>query len=322
MGLISVIVPCYNEEESIRELYGELTGSLQGREYEILFINDGSTDSSEEILRELCNKDTRVKLVNLKKNLGQTPAMAAGFDYCRGDYVVTIDSDLQNDPKDIPMLIKRMDEGGFDIVSGFRAKRKDPFLTRKLPSKIANFIIAKVTGVKLTDFGCTLKVYKREVVKNLRLYGEMHRFIPAIANLRGAKIDEVAVNHRKRKYGQSKYGLKRTFKVLLDLITLKFMGSYSTRPLYFFGGAGFISIIASFLALFSLIYLKVFYGYPMIKSPLLLLSALLFLVGFICILIGLLAEIMTRIYFEGQGKKIYIIKDSVNIDDKTNECVE
>ncbi|MBI4242546.1 MAG: glycosyltransferase family 2 protein, partial [Planctomycetes bacterium] len=279
---------------------------------------DGSNDKTEEIISNLCGQDKKLKLINLKKNMGQTAALSAGFHRATGEYIITIDADLQNDPNDIPTLLNYLEAGSYDIVSGHRANRKDAFITRTLPSKIANKLIALLSGVKLNDFGCTLKIYKKEILKGIHLYGDMHRFIPALASWQGAKIGEIPVNHRARKYGKSKYGLARIFKVTLDLMIIKFMGSYSTRPLHFFGGAGLISIFFSFLCGVLLIYLKLAKGESIINSPLLHLASLLFLIGFQSILMGLLAEIMTRTYFESQNKPIYFIRDTKNLDEYKN----
>lgn len=300
----------------MQQLYEEITLALSGNDYdyEIIFINDGSSDATEDKAVKLCSIDKKVRLINFKRNMGQTSAILAGFDHATGDYIVTLDADLQNDPADIPRMMEYAISNGYDIVSGYRQNRKDPFLTRILPSKIANILISKISEVKLKDFGCTLKVYNKDSIANLRLYGDMHRFIPVIASWRGAKIGELAVNHRHRKYGKSKYGLGRTLKVILDLITIKFMGSYSTRPLHFFGGAGLFTILLSFLIVILLTYQKFTQGISMIQSPLLHLSALLFLIGVQSILIGLLAEIMTRTYFESQNKPTYFIKNTVNMD--------
>ncbi|RTZ61357.1 MAG: glycosyltransferase, partial [Gammaproteobacteria bacterium] len=236
---ISVVIPVYNEEENLKPLYGELKEVLKSLpyEYEIIFVDDGSTDGSYEILKKLALEDKKVKVIRFRRNYGQTAAMYAGFQYAQGDVIITMDGDLQNDPHDIPKLLEKINEG-YDIVSGWRKNRKDPFLTRILPSKIANWIISKVTGVHLHDYGCTLKAYRKEVAKNFRLYGDMHRFLPAVAKSFGAKITEIVVNHRPRIHGRSKYGIGRTVRVILDIFLVKFLNDYLNKPMYVFGSTG------------------------------------------------------------------------------------
>jgi glycosyltransferase involved in cell wall biosynthesis len=307
---ISVVSPVFNEEDNVEELYNELVISLErtGKNFEIIFVDDGSTDSTFERLKKIRERDKRVKIIRFRRNFGQTPALSAGFDYARGEIIITIDADLQNDPSDIEILLKKMEEG-YDLVSGWRWKRKDNFLTRILPSKIANFLISMITGVKLHDYGCTLKAYRSEVVKNIRLYGEMHRFVPAVASLLGINVAEVKVNHRKRKAGKSKYGIGRTIRVILDLITVKFLISYSTRPLQIFGLIGLITGGTGFLLGVYLTYLKIIERQAIGNRPLLLLSVLLIFLGAQFISLGLLAEMLSRTYHEAVEKKIYAIKE-------------
>jgi glycosyltransferase involved in cell wall biosynthesis len=313
---ISVVVPLLNEEESLVTLYEQITQAVTGRyDYEVLFIDDGSTDRSFEILKAFHQKDPRVRVIRFRRNFGQTAAMSAGFAHARGEVIVALDADLQNDPADIPMLMDKLNEG-FDVVSGWRKNRKDKALTRRLPSKIANGLIAWITGVKLHDYGCTLKAYRREVLQETRLYGEMHRFIPAIASWAGARIAEVVVNHRPRTAGVAKYGLGRTFKVILDLITLKFLGSYSTKPIYIFGGLGGLTAVFSILFGLLVISEKVNQGEDMSGNPLLLLSAVLMITTVQFILMGLLAELLVRTYHESQNRPTYVIKEVLESADQ------
>lgn len=314
---ISVISPVFNEEENVEELYKELVSSVEKIEktFEIIFVDDGSTDSTFERLKKLREKDKRVKIIRFRRNFGQTAALSAGFDYSKGETIITIDADLQNDPADIELLLKKIEEG-YDLVSGWRWKRKDKFLTRVLPSKIANFLISSITGVRLHDYGCTLKAYRKEVVKNIRLYGEMHRFVPAVASLLGIKVAEVKVNHRKRKAGKSKYGIGRTIRVILDLITVKFLISYSTRPLQIFGLIGILTGGTGFLIGLYLTYLKLIERQAIGNRPLLLLSVLLIFLGAQFISLGLLAEMLSRTYHEAVEKKIYVVKEFHGIEEE------
>lgn len=306
---ISVIVPILNEEENIRPLYSELIDTLSplNRRYEIIFIDDGSTDKSFETLACIQKEDANVRVIQFRRNFGQTAALSAGFHYAHGDTIVTIDADLQNDPRDIPKLLEKLEEG-YDLVTGWRFDRKDPFLTRKLPSIIANNIISLITKVKLHDYGCTLKAFKREVIENIRLYGEMHRFIPAITSWMGISIVEVKVNHRARRAGKSKYGISRTIRVILDLITVKFLLAFSTRPIQIFGLIGFICGIIGFVTALYLTIQRQFYGIPLANRPLLLLAILLIFMGLQFITLGLLAELQARTYHEAQNKPIYVIR--------------
>lgn len=307
---LSVIVPVYNETQSLHDLHRALHNALGDLEttWEVVFIDDGSSDNSVQVLERLAAADPQhVSLVELRRNFGQTAAIAAGIDNAAGDVIVLIDADLQNDPADIPMMLEKIEQG-YDVVSGWRVNRQDRFLTRRFPSRIANGLISYVTGVHLHDYGCTLKAYRREVLTGYRLYGEMHRFIPAYANLVGAKMIEVPVSHHPRKFGRTKYGLNRTFKVLLDLFTVKFLLSYASKPIYLFGGAGFILMAASFVVLAYLVTVRLMGGEHMIRSPLLLMSMMLFILGFQSILMGLIAELLARTYHESQHKPTYTVR--------------
>ena len=307
---LSVVIPVYNEEESLEPLLRELRSALEpiGRSYEIIIVDDGSTDGTYPILCRLYQREAGLKAVRLKRNFGQTAAVAAGFAYAQGEVIVAMDGDGQNEPKDIPTLLSKLEEG-FDLVSGWRSPRKDPFWSRRLPSRVANGLISWTTQVKLHDYGCTLKALRRDIAKDLRLYGEMHRFIPAIAFERGAKIAEIKVRHRPRQWGKSKYTIARTFRVLLDLMTVKFMLSYATRPLHVFGGIGLISGGIGFLIAVYLTAEKIFYEATIGGRPLLLLSILLILIGFQFISMGLLGEMLARTYHEATDKPIYVVKE-------------
>ena len=313
---ISVVIPLYNEEENVRELHDRLKAVLDamGTDYEVLFIDDGSTDSTLQLLQDIQAQDNQVVVLSLRRNFGQTAAFAAGFDYSRGDIIVTMDGDLQNDPNDIPRLIELMKD--HDLVSGWRRKRKDHFISRRLPSLMANWLISKVTGVNLHDYGCSLKAYKRDVIKNLKLYGEMHRFIPAVASWYGVRIAEIETTHHPRLRGKSKYGISRTMKVVLDLITVKFLQSFSTKPLQFFGPIGLASGMLGFLISLYLAIEKLLLGKDIGGRPLLLLGALLIIVGIQFIGMGLLGEMMVRVYHETQKKPIYVIKKVIGPGNK------
>ncbi len=309
---ISVVIPVYNEEENLGKLHGELREVLDGFkgeiDSEVIYVDDGSSDTSFSILKELVEKDSRVRVIRFRKNYGQTAAMAAGFDHASGEVIITMDADRQNDPTDIPRLIDKIDEG-FDVVSGWRKDRKDPFLNRRLPSMVANGLISFITRVHLHDYGCTLKAYRSEIVKNIHLYGEMHRFIPAIASWLGVSIAEVPVNHRPRTAGKSKYGISRTVRVILDLITVKFLLSFSTRPIQFFGILGVISGGVGFLIGLYLTVLKYVYHQSIGGRPLLMLAVLLIFIGVQFVSMGLLGELMARTYHETQGKPIYWVRE-------------
>jgi glycosyltransferase involved in cell wall biosynthesis len=305
---ISVVIPLYNEEENVHILHKRLKEVLDETrlDYEILYVDDGSQDNTLDHLEEIQKNDKNVVVLSLRRNFGQTAAFAAGFDLSRGDIVVTMDGDLQNDPADIPRLIDALK--GYDLVSGWRKKRKDPFFSRRLPSIIANWLISKVTGVRLHDYGCSLKAYRREVIKNLRLYGEMHRFIPALASWYGVRINEIETTHYPRIMGKSKYGISRTIKVLLDLLTIKFLQNFSTKPMQFFGPVGMIfSIIGTAICLYLTLE-KLIYAVDIGTRPLLLLGVLLLIIGFQFVGMGLLGEMIIRVYHESQKKPIYTIK--------------
>jgi glycosyltransferase involved in cell wall biosynthesis len=313
---LSIVIPIYNEDENVQILHEKLKEVLDPlkKEYEILFVDDGSTDRTLPVLEEIQAKDKRVVVLSLRRNFGQTAAFAAGFDFARGDVIVTMDGDLQNDPADIPRLFELIKDN--DLVSGWRKKRKDPFFTRRLPSTIANWLISNVTGVKLHDYGCSLKAYRRDVIKNLKLYGEMHRFIPAVASWYGVRIAEVEIGHHPRLRGKSKYGISRTIKVVLDLITVKFLQSFSTKPIQFFGPIGVLSGFLGFLILLYLSIDKLFMGHDIGARPLLLLGALLIIVGIQLIGMGLLGEMLVRVYHESQRKPIYVIKKVLGPESK------
>jgi len=307
---LSIVIPLYNEEENVKPLYEKLKAALDGagREYEIIVVDDGSTDGSFEVLKRLHEDDERLKVIRFRRNFGQTAAFAAGFDRSQGEVAITLDADLQNDPADIPLLLEKIEEG-YDVVSGWRLPRQDPFLTRRFPSMIANWLISQVTGVRLHDYGCSLKAYRREVVKNVQLYGELHRFIPAIANWMGVSVAEVPVRHYARRFGKSKYGLSRTARVLLDLLTVRFLLSYSTRPIHIFGGLGLISFVAGIGLGGYLSYVKFILGEKIGERPLLLLAILLMVMGVQLISMGLLGELVVRTYYETLDKPIYAVRE-------------
>lgn len=310
---ISVIVPVFNEKESLNSFVPKLRKILcgSGEDFEILFVDDGSTDGSSGILEELPDQDGRLKLIQFRRNFGQTAALAAGFEYATGNILITIDGDDQNDPDDIPAILSKLREG-YDVVSCWRRKRRDPWLTRRVPSRIANLLISWISGVRLHDYGCTLKGYRIEVLEHIRLYGEMHRFIPIYASWAGARVAEIPVKHHPRLHGSSKYGLSRTFKVILDLLTVKLLGSYSTKPMYFFGGVGMLACAGGiFFAGWTLLD-KFLNEVKAHRNPLLLLAVFLFLLGVQFILMGLVAELLIRTYFESQGKAPYLIKQTKN----------
>ncbi len=314
---LSIVIPIYNEEENLPILYEKLKSVLDklGKSYEIIFVNDGSTDRSWEIIKEFAEKDPHVVGVNFRKNFGQTAAMSAGFEVAQGEVIITMDGDLQNDPEDIPKLLEELNKG-YDIVSGWRKDRKDTFRSRTLPSRIANWLISKVTGVHLHDYGCSLKAYRSDVAKRLDYYGEMHRFLPALAKSVGAKITEIPVKHHPRIYGKSKYGISRTFKVILDLFLVKFLLDYRTKPLRVFGGVGLFLFVIGTLSLLYLIGIKLFLGEDIGQRPLLIFGTLLVLSGIQLISTGIVAELITRTYYEAQEKRPYIIKEIVKKEDK------
>jgi len=308
---LSIVIPFYNEEESVQPLHQQIDRALRevGRPYEVIAVDDGSTDQTLDRLRQAVKEDPRWTVVVLRRNFGQTAALSAGFDHARGEVIVTLDGDLQNDPADIPRLLALIDT--HDVVSGWRMARQDPFLSRRLPSMLANWLISAATGIRLHDYGCTLKAYRRDVVQHLRLYGELHRFIPAIASAMGVSIAEVETHHRPRRFGRSKYTIWRTVRVLLDLISVKFFLSFMTKPIQIFGLIGLIvgAIGAGLLA--YLIGLKLLLAQQIGARPLLLLSVLLVLLGVQLVGMGLLGEMMARIYHEAQGKPIYTVKEII-----------
>jgi glycosyltransferase involved in cell wall biosynthesis len=313
--MLSIIIPVYNEREAVGPLFEKTAEVMRAtaRPWEVIFINDGSTDGSEEVLDEIAVAHPEVKVLHFRRNFGQTAAMMAGFDYARGDVIIPMDGDYQNDPEDIPKMLAKLDEG-FDVVSGWRKDRQDNAIKRNLPSIMANNLISLVSGVRLHDFGCSLKAYRRDVIDGVRLYGEMHRFLPIYTSWHGARTTEVAVNHFKRRTGKSKYGLERVFKVLLDLMVVKFLDRHQQKPMYVFGLAGFIMLAASIaFGLWALV-LNVFDDKPFITTPLPLMTIFTLMTGVICVLMGLLAEMITRTFHESTGKRIYLIRGSRNVD--------
>lgn len=310
---LSLVVPVYNEAQNLLPLHREIVDSCSklNNSYELIFVDDGSWDESFVVLKNIQKDNHKVKVIKLRKNFGQTAALSAGFDYAQGDIIISLDADLQNDPKDFPLLIQKIQEG-YDIVSGWRQKRKDRLLTRRLPSFVGNWLISFFTRIKLHDYGCMLKAFRKEVVKSIRLYGEMHRFIPAIARNMGFLVTEVRVNHRPRLYGKSKYRSTRFIRVMLDLLTVKFLLSYSTRPLQIFGLIGFLTGIIGIILGLYLSYQRLIIKVGISGRPLLLLAILLIVTGLQFITLGLLAEIMVRAYHESVGKKIYIIQEIVD----------
>ena len=311
---VSVILPVLNEEDNLEPLHDRLAETLEsmGRDYEVIYVDDGSTDGSWEVLKKIAARDRHIRLLRLRRNFGQTPALAAGFAHSRHPIVVTLDADLQNDPDDIPRLVEKLGDS-HDVVSGWRRHRRDPWLTRLLPSHIANFLIRKVIGVPLHDFGCTLKAYRREVVQDLSLYGEMHRFLPVLATWVGGRVTELEVAHHPRTRGASKYGLLRTYKVLVDLITLKLIGDFQSRPNYIFGGFGLLSLMLGFLSLNVVAY-RVFVLRRLEATPLVFLMVIFFLTGVFSLFIGFLAEIVIRGFYDTQRKPAYYIRETVGVD--------
>jgi len=314
---ISVVIPLYNEEESVVALHAAVSQSLStyGRPYEIVIVDDGSSDGSFALLADLAAGDEHLRVVRLRRNFGQTAAFSAGFDHALGNVIITMDADLQNDPADIPLLMAKINEG-YDIVSGWRKDRQDRLLDRRLPSILANRLISNVTDVQLHDYGCSLKAYRSDVLHEVNLYGELHRFIPALASQIGAKITEVPVNHRARQFGTSKYGIGRTIRVVLDLITVWFLGAYATRPLQVFGGAGLLFSGLGFALGIYLSIVKLIGGEDIGGRPLLILVALLIMVGVQLITMGLIAEMITRTYHESQSKPIYVVREVLRSEDK------
>lgn len=311
---VSIVIPVFNEYQSLHEFHQSLLDVVVGfqQDWEIIYVDDGSIDASYQIVEEFAREDPdHITAIKLRRNFGQTAAIAAGIDHSDGEIIVLLDADMQNDPQDIPLLIAKLDDG-FDVVSGWRNNREDSFITKTMPSKVANRLISWVTGVKLHDYGCTLKAYRREVITGFRLYGEMHRFIPAYAGYVGARITEVPVKHHPRKYGKTKYGLERTIKVILDLFTVKFLISYSHKPLYLFGGLGLALFSFGCLILLYLLIRRLYVGISPFSSPLFPTSIMLALMGFQSLLMGLIAELLARTYHEAQGKTTYTIAEKAN----------
>ena len=309
---LSVVLPIFNEEQSLEDLYSKLSEFIVHEHNEIIAVNDGSKDNSLEVLKKIAEKDKKFRIIDLKINSGQTAAINAGIKNSKGEIIVLIDSDLENDPADIPKLLKKLDEG-YDVVSGWRKNRwKGNFLMRKLPSMLANRLISKVSGVRLNDYGCTLKAYKKNVIQDVHLYGEMHRFIPVFCSWQGGKVAEVEVSYKQRKYGKSNYGIARTYKVILDLILIRYMHKYLHKPIHFFGGFGFISFALSFIVFMWAVYYKVIGGKDFVQTPLPILSGVFFIVGFLMILMGIIAEVLMRTYYETQNKLPYHIKQKIN----------
>ena len=308
---LSIVVPLYNEAESLPSLVEQLLAALRplGRSFELVLVDDGSSDDTAAVLRHLAAQTPELVAVLLRRNYGQTPAMSAGFDASRGALIVTLDGDLQNDPADIPLLLERLEQG-YDLVSGWRHQRQDPAMSRKLPSRVANRLIARVTGVRLHDYGCSLKAYRRELVEDMNLYGELHRFLPALAFIEGARISEVKVNHRARSFGSSKYGIDRTFRVLMDLLTVWFMKRFLTRPMYVFGFGGLLSVALGLVLSLYLLGLKL-QGFDIGSRPLLLVAVLALICGVQLFCFGLLAELQMRTYHESQGRPIYRVRETL-----------
>ena len=308
--MISIVIPIYNEEANIDKLTESILTALSDIEYEVLFINDGSTDNSEKKIQEKIKIHSHMKLINLRRNYGQTAAMQAGFDHSKGNIVIPMDGDLQNDPKDIPMLIEKINEG-YDVVSGWRKIRSDKKFTRIIPSKIANMLISKISGIHLHDYGCTLKAYRKDILNDIKLYGEMHRFIPIYASWEGAKVTEVAVHHHPRTAGKTKYGLSRIPRVILDLLVIRFFDKSLDRPIHLFGQFGLLMFLIAFLLFLLAIFLKIFMNISFILTPLPLLVVFFSMSGLLCIFIGLVAEIQSRIYFEARDRPLYLVRKNL-----------
>ena len=313
MKRLSVVIPIFNEGENISPLYRELKKVLKGlgTAYEVIFVDDGSADASFAVLQGLAKDDKEIKVIQFRKNFGQTAAIAAGVEHAQGEVIVTMDGDGQNDPQDIPRLLERLEQG-YDVASGWRKDRRDPFLNKRFPSALANKLISWLTKVRLHDYGCTLKAYRRDILKDVRLYGEMHRFIPAYASWVGARISELEVSHRPRSHGRSKYGLSRTTSIVLDLITILFLQRYSTKPIRLFGGAGMLLMGLGILTGLFVLYRRMIWGGAWI-SPMIVISFFFITMGVMFILLGLMAEIIIRTYHESQGKPIYVVKSMTNL---------
>ncbi|CAN5302488.1 glycosyltransferase family 2 protein [soil metagenome] len=314
---LSLFLPVLNEEENLRPMQAKIREALNelGKTAEVIYVDDGSTDKSLQILREIAAEDSRVRVISLRRNYGQTAAMSAGIDAAKGDILIPMDADLQNDPKDIARLLEKLNEG-YDVVSGWRKNRKDKLIMRKIPSKIANRIISWIGGVPLHDYGCSLKAYRRDVLQDVRLYGEMHRFIPIYASWAGARVTEIPVDHHARTMGKSKYGISRTLKVVFDLMTIKFMASYQTKPIYVFGTFGLLAFFLSIIAGMTAFVLKFGYGISFILTPLPIIAIVMLAISVQFILMGLLAEMLVRIYHESQDKTIYAVREKIGFDNK------
>ncbi len=314
---VSIIIPAYNEETSVRVLVDELNKFLENFQYnyEVIFVDDGSKDKTFFVLREAVKYNSKFKVLRLRRNFGQSAALLAAIDYSTGDVIVPLDADLQNDPNDIPRLLNLISEG-YDLVSGWRKNRQDRAIDRKIPSMIANKIISWVSGIKLHDYGCSLKAYRRDILSGVRLYGELHRFLPICASWNGAKVAEIAVNHKARVFGKSKYGLSRTYKVVLDLIVLKFLSDFSTKPIYFFGGFSIFSFFSAVAMSAWALYLKFSQGIDLDATPLLIFAAVFIIVSVQLLLMGILADLMMRTYFESQDKKTYQVREIINSEEK------
>lgn len=314
--VLSIIIPVYNEAENLETLHQEIISAIKDQypNYEIIFINDGSMDDSQRVLTELHKKDKQLKIIHFRKNFGQSAAISAGIDHCSGDVIITLDADLQNDPADIPLVVEKLMEG-YDMVNGWRKDRKDPLLSKKIPSFFGNKLVSFITKVKLHDYGCSLRAFRRDVAKNLKLYGEMHRYVPAIASRMGIKSVEIPVNHRKRLHGKSKYGIGRTFRVILDLISIKYLLSFSHRPLQVFGGMGLLMMSMGFLSGLWLTYVR-YIKLETANRPLLFLTVLLIFLGFQMITLGLIAEMLTRIYNVGLKQTVYSVREMIGFADE------
>jgi glycosyltransferase involved in cell wall biosynthesis len=317
--MISIIIPCYNEAQDLERLISRVILAMNSlaRPYEVIVVDDGSTDKSVDMLKQIASNKPFMKAVVLRRNYGQTAAMMAGIDYSTGDIIIPLDADLQNDPDDIPSLLAKIDEG-FDVVSGWRKNRRDNAIKRNFPSFVANKLISWISGLHLNDYGCSLKAYRREVIKDVRLYGEMHRFIPIYASWLGAKVTEIPVSHHPRVHGSSKYGLERSIKVILDLIVVKFLASFAHKPIYLFGGFGFLALVTAFCVGLYTLWLKIFEAVSFIKTPLPLLVVMLSIFGFVSILMGLIAELVMRTYYESQSKNIYLVREEINCQKKAS----
>lgn len=311
---LSVVIPVYNEEANLEPLYNDLKNTLDSLNlnYEVIWVNDGSRDNSEVILQNIAAKDPHNKVINFSRNFGQTAAMSAGIKAAQGEIIVPMDADRQNDPRDIPRLLNKL-EDGYDVVSGWRKNRQDKLVSRRIPSQIANWLIGVITGVKIHDYGCSLKAYRAEVIKGVNLYGEMHRFIPAYASWQGGRVAEIVVNHRPRIAGETKYGISRTFRVILDLIIIKFLSQYINRPIHFFGGVGLMAGAFGFLTGLLALILRFTNNISISRTPLPILSALLVIVGIQLLVMGVLAEMIMRTYYESQHKDPYAIKNKINL---------